>query len=181
VPDFLQKFYGKDLNGISGKNLLSRVKIFLWQYNCHIFLVKPGNNINDITGSAVQYMTRKVLSKIKALIIEDETDICYLLSSILKLKNIQTTFAGSLSEADRILQNNSPPRIIFLDNYLPDGFGINHIGKLKKRFPAIKIVMMTAHDNISDREKAQLEGVDFFIGKPFSRELVFQTIDALTA
>jgi DNA-binding response OmpR family regulator len=135
---------------------------------------------NDITGSAVKYMARKVLSKIKALIVEDEIDICYLLSSILKQKNIQSTFAGSLSEADRILQENSPPRIIFLDNYLPDGFGINHISKLKKKFPATKIVMMTAHDNVSDREKARLEGVDFFIGKPFSRELVFQTIDTLS-
>jgi DNA-binding NtrC family response regulator len=41
----------------------------------------------------------------KALIVDDETDICYLLSNILKQKNIQTSFAGSLSEADKMLQS----------------------------------------------------------------------------
>jgi len=41
--------------------------------------------------------------------------------------------------------------------------------------------MITAHDNQTDREKASKEGADFFIGKPFSRELIFKTIESLSA
>ena len=122
-------------------------------------------------------MTNKVLGNLKALIIDDETDICYLLSSILRQKKIQSTFAGSLTEADKMLKENSPPHFIFLDNYLPDGLGINYIHTLKKKYPSSKIVMITAHDNVSDRLKAQHEGADFFIGKPFSREIIFKTIE----
>jgi two-component system OmpR family response regulator len=127
---------------------------------------------------AVRNMPQLMLSKIKALIIEDETDIGYLLSNILKQRNIQSVLVSSLSEAEKILkQDLPPPRFIFLDNHLPDGFGINYIREIKKRYPASKIVMITAYDNVSDREKARLEGVDFFIGKPFFKELIFQTLD----
>jgi DNA-binding response OmpR family regulator len=100
-----------------------------------------------------------------------------LLSSILRQKKIQSSFAGSLAEADKMLKENSPPHIIFLDNYLPDGLGINHIHTLKKKYPSSKIVMITAHDNVSDRLKAQHEGADFFYretifpGKLFLKQL----------
>ena len=129
---------------------------------------------------SIQYMKQRLPGKIKALIIEDETDIGYLLSNILKQRNVQSVLAGSIGETEKILQQDlPPPRIIFLDNHLPDGFGINYIRKIKKRYPASKLVMITAYDNVSDREKAKFEGVDSFITKPFSKELIFKTIDSL--
>ncbi len=125
-------------------------------------------------------MPIKTPDRIKALIVDDEIDICYLLGSILRQKNIQTAYAGSLIEADRILTREAAPPLIFLDNHLPDGMGMNYISKLKKNHPLSKIVMITAYDNISDRENALFEGVDFFIGKPFSRESVYKALDILT-
>ena len=117
--------------------------------------------------------------KLSALIIDDETDICFLLSSILRQKNFQTVFAGSLSEADKILDKQNLHSVIFLDNHLPDGLGVNNINRIKMRCPSSRIVMITAHDTTSDREKAQQEGVDFFIGKPFSKETIFKTLEFL--
>ena len=135
---------------------------------------------NDKLECVLESMTQRTTGKIKALIIEDEMDIRYLVSNILKQRGVQSVLAGSLSEAKKILeQDGPPPGIIFLDNYLPDGLGINYIREIKKRFPASKIVMITAHDNLSDREKAKFEGVDFFITKPFSKELIFKTVDSL--
>jgi two-component system OmpR family response regulator len=116
--------------------------------------------------------------KAKALIVDDETDICYLLSSILRQKNFQTVFAGSISEAERILDEDSGHSIIFLDNHLPDGLGVNYILSLKKRCPSCIVVMITAHDTMTDRKKAEDHGVDFFIGKPFTKEIIFKTLEA---
>jgi|SRR5436190_565537 DNA-binding NtrC family response regulator len=113
------------------------------------------------------------------LIVDDETDIRFLLGSILKQKNIQTVFASSLSEADNILKNKKKFDCIFLDNFLPDGLGVNHIKQIKNNYPQAKIVMITAHDNQTDREKASNEGADYFIGKPFSSESILKTIDRL--
>ena len=111
------------------------------------------------------------------LIVDDETDIRFLLSNIMKQKNVQPVFASSLSEADNIMQSKGEFSCIFLDNYLPDGLGVNYIRQIKKRCPEAKVVMVTAHDNQADREKATNEGADYFIGKPFSRELILNTLE----
>ena len=126
-----------------------------------------------------QSISRDAINQLNALIIDDESDICFLLSNILKQRNVDANVACSLSEADQLLNRVIAPPVIFLDNHLPDGLGINYISKLKKTFPTTKIVMMTAHDNMSDREKAKGEGVDYFIGKPFSKDLIFSTLDEI--
>lgn len=114
----------------------------------------------------------------KILIIDDETDICYLLSMLLKKKNFATTYVNSLSDAVVALEKENP-NLVFLDNHLPDGLGLNFIEHIKSTRPECKIVMITAHDTVSDRERAIKEGVDFFIGKPFSRDIIYQTVEQL--
>lgn len=116
--------------------------------------------------------------KLKALIVDDEIDVCYLLSSILKYKNLQASYVNSISEAKRVLTEDHHS-IIFLDNHLPDGFGINFIDEIRKLNPHVKIVMITAHDTNSDMHKAYELGVDQFIGKPFSRETILNAIENL--
>ncbi len=118
--------------------------------------------------------------KPEILVVDDEVDIRFLLGNILKQKNIQTVFASSLSEADKITKEQREFACIFLDNYLPDGLGVDYIKRLKKKFPQSKIVMVTAHDNLADREKAKKEGADYFIGKPFSRDCILKTLDNFT-
>jgi two-component SAPR family response regulator len=116
---------------------------------------------------------------VKALIVDDEQDVCFLLSSILKNKRLQTYCVNSITEAKEVLVKENPS-IMFLDNHLPDGFGINFVEEIKKLRPDVKIVMITAHDAKSDKDDAYLRGVDFFIGKPFTRDTVFKVIETLT-
>ena len=111
-------------------------------------------------------------------IVDDEIDVCYLLSSILKYKNLQASYVNSIGEAKRVLKEDRPS-IIFLDNHLPDGFGINFIDEIKKINPHVKIVMITAHDTNNDKYRAYEQGVDQFIGKPFTREMILKTIENL--
>ena len=112
----------------------------------------------------------------RALIIDDESDICYLLGSILKQKNIQSVYAGSLDETDKIIQSPDNFGFIFLDNHLPDGLGLSYIARLKDRFPLAQVIMITAHDSSSDKQKAEQLGVDIFIAKPFSTETILKTV-----
>ncbi len=112
----------------------------------------------------------------RALIVDDETDICYLLSNILKQKNIQTVFAGSLAEADRMLQSPDNFYYVFLDNHLPDGLGINRIKRWKEEFPLLHVIMITAHDSYEERKKALKDGADYFISKPFSKGVILKSI-----
>ena len=115
---------------------------------------------------------------IEVLIVEDEADICYLLGGILKKKNIFPGFATSLLEANKAV-NQFNPNILFIDNHLPDGFGVDFVHKVKIEHPETRIVMITAHDSAKDRKKAVEQGVDYFISKPFTSDTINSTLDRL--
>jgi two-component system OmpR family response regulator len=114
----------------------------------------------------------------KVLIVDDEIDICYLLSGILRQKKLRTSYVNNLADAQSVLKEEIPS-IVFLDNNLPDGKGIDFISKIKQLYPATKVVMITAFDTYSDRSKAYEQGVDFFIGKPFTRDVIDKTLERL--
>lgn len=115
---------------------------------------------------------------LNAMIIEDEKEICFLLSMVLKQKNLNPTCAYSIAEAKMNI-NAINPSILFLDNRLPDGYGLDFISQVKEHFPYTKIVMMTAHNSPEDMRKAKNRGADYFISKPFSSSVIKQTIDRL--
>lgn len=114
----------------------------------------------------------------KVLIVDDELDICYLLSGMLKQRNFRTGFVNSLSDAVVALQTDTPS-ILFLDNHLPDGFGLDFIPYVKKNYPQTKVIMITAHDSAAERNTAYRGGVDLFVAKPLNRKLIDDAIDKL--
>jgi CheY-like chemotaxis protein len=112
---------------------------------------------------------------LKTLIIDDEIDICYLLSGILKQKGCLTNYVNNLADAVVALKN-ADPAVVFLDNHLPDGLGVDFAAEIKKNYPTTKIVMITAYDTIEDRQQAFKKGVDLFIPKPFSKEAIVNAL-----
>jgi len=40
--------------------------------------------------------------------------------------------------------------------------------------------MITAHDSKDDRTKALENGADYFIGKPFTSDIIYKTVDELS-
>lgn len=116
----------------------------------------------------------------KVLIIEDEKDICYLLTSMLRQRNIHARFVNTLKEA-RLELEREAPELIFLDNHLPDGLGMDFISHIRERNEHTRIIMITAHDTPEDRQLAKQRNVDQFIGKPFTRESIFNTLSLLEA
>lgn len=115
---------------------------------------------------------------LKALIIDDETDVCYLLSTLLKQKKCITSSVNSLTEATEVLKTMQPD-IVFLDNHLPDGMGMHYIQTIREMLPATRIVMITAYDTAADRQQILEKGADAFIGKPFTRKTIFEAVEKL--
>lgn len=114
----------------------------------------------------------------KVLIVDDELDICYLLSGMLKQRSFNTGFVNTISDAKMALQTETPS-LVFLDNHLPDGFGLDFIPFIKENYPGVKVIMITAHDGAQDRKKAYDGGVDLFIAKPLNRKLIYDAVDKL--
>ena len=117
-------------------------------------------------------------SQSRVLIVDDELDICYLLSGILKQRNFRTGFVNSLSDAINALRTEVPSLLV-LDNHLPDGFGLDFIPFVKQNYPDTKVIMITAHDGAVERKQACDGGVDLFIAKPLNRKMINDAIDKL--
>jgi two-component system OmpR family response regulator len=114
----------------------------------------------------------------KVLIVDDEADIRFLFGKILLKRNLKTGYAKDLAEAYISIQAD-PPYLIFLDNSLPDGLGIDFIPFLKKNYPRTRIVMVTANDSLAEKYKALQQGADEFLGKPLSLDLIYRTLDKI--
>jgi DNA-binding response OmpR family regulator len=113
----------------------------------------------------------------KVLIVEDEGDMCLLLNIILNDTDLELDHVQSLLAADEYLQKELPS-VIILDNKLPDGFGVDFITYLKQKYPSIKIIMISGFDAAA-KDVALENGADIFLEKPFTRDQIFKSIEAL--
>ena len=121
-------------------------------------------------------MNMRNLTESKILIVDDEPDARFLFERILGKRNLKSAFARNLTEATNAMEMDHPS-LIFLDNSLPDGRGIDFIPFLKEHYPGTRVVIITANDNIFDKKIAFQKGADDFLGKPLSLELINRTLD----
>ena len=110
----------------------------------------------------------------KLLVVEDQGETCLILDLILSDRKFELDYVNNLLDADEYLSKNKPSMII-LDNKLPDGFGVDFISYVKKKYPKIKIIMISGFSTA--RDVALENGADAFLDKPFSMENVNDTID----
>jgi two-component system OmpR family response regulator len=113
----------------------------------------------------------------KILIVEDEGEMCLVLNLLLSDAGIELQHVKNLSAAGEYLAKEQPPLVI-LDNKLPDGYGIDFISFIKKKYPSIKIIMITGYD-VSAKDVALENGADFFLEKPFTKQQLVDAIKAL--
>src|SRR4030095_6801267 len=112
----------------------------------------------------------------KVLVVEDEGEMGLLLNLILSERNFELDYVSNLLAADEYLQKQQPS-VIILDNKLPDGFGVDFISYLKKKYPSIKIIMISGFS--SARDVALENGADIFFEKPFTKDELYNSINCL--
>src|SRR6476660_69993 len=112
----------------------------------------------------------------KVLVVEDEGEIGLLLNMILNEKDFELDYVSTLLFADEYLQKEEPS-VIILDNKLPDGFGIDFISYIKKKYSDIKIIMISGF--ASAKDVALANGADMFFEKPFSKDELNKSLNKL--
>ena len=108
-----------------------------------------------------------------ALIIDDELDICILLSNYLKKRNIDADYTLTLRDGLEKLSTVRPD-VLFLDNNLPDGSGIDTIQEIRNRSENTRIIVISAMSNL--KEKALASSADAFLDKPISFENIVEVL-----
>ena len=112
----------------------------------------------------------------KVLVVEDEGEVGLLLNMILNEKDFELDYVSNLLSADEYLQKEKPS-VIILDNKLPDGFGVDFISYIKKKYADIKIIMISGFASV--RDVALANGADIFFEKPFSKDELNKSLNKL--
>ena len=102
----------------------------------------------------------------RMLIVDDEEDICDCLAQFFLTRGYLVSTAGSGEEALNVLEKDVPD-VVLLDVRLPGLSGIEVLKRVKDRWPAMRIVMVTALDQDDVRQKARLYGAVGYVVKPF--------------
>ncbi|WP_026955242.1 response regulator transcription factor [Algoriphagus vanfongensis] len=111
-----------------------------------------------------------------ALIIDDEEDLCRLLSFQLISLGIPNEFVNTIKDAKKKFSGNTY-QLIFLDLNLTDGSGFEMLDYIKT-FPKNQtVIVISAYD--SERKKVLEHGADHFLPKPFSKKKIAELIQAL--
>ena len=115
------------------------------------------------------------MEKKKILVVDDEKNIRLTLTQALEPLGFPVRTAGDGEEALRQLQE-SEFRLILLDLKLPGMDGMEVLRRIRKSWPKLPVVMITAHGTIEYAVEAIKLGAVDFLRKPFSpgeiRELV---------
>ncbi|WP_229310983.1 response regulator [Larkinella soli] len=127
------------------------------------------------TGGSYQPVVTNMTNTKRVLIVDDEADICLLLSGLLKRMGYQPTCANFLEEGRQRLAQQTYDAV-FLDLSLPDGVGFELLSYIRTNGNETKVIMISAFDGIAERKRASQEGADYFIGKPFNRKTVEQAL-----
>ena len=109
--------------------------------------------------------------KSKVLIIDDEKDICFLISEILRDEDYITTSSNNSKDALNIFSTFNPDLII-LDVWLgnSDLDGIELLKEFKKFNPFIPIIIISGHGTVDMAVNAIKNGAYDFLEKPFNSD-----------
>ena len=117
---------------------------------------------------------------VKLLIVDDEKDLCELLSMNLANEGYIVRTASSGEEAVSMILTDRPD-LVLMDIMLGDMSGVNLTAKIKNNPETadIPVIMLTAKDSENDVVVGLSVGADDYITKPFSTRILAARIEAV--
>ena len=110
------------------------------------------------------------------LIIEDEEDVRSALAKRLRMHGCLVEMAATAKVGLKHLAEAGPD-ILLLDYRLPDADGLELLEKVRRQWPDVLVVMMTAYTNVDVAIHAIRLGAYDYVAKPFSLDEMMVIID----
>ena len=112
----------------------------------------------------------------RALVIDDEPDICELLAITLERMHVDVDTCGDVSAAKAAL-GSKDYQICLTDMRLPDGDGLELVEWMQAQGITTPVAVITAHGNVETAVKALKVGAFDFISKPVDLEDLRRLVD----
>src|SRR5471030_290500 len=99
------------------------------------------------------------------LVVDDEPDLCELLSITLQRMDLRPRTANDVATAQRLLKTEHVD-LCLTDMQLPDGDGLELVGWMQQYSPSVPVAVITAHGNMETAVRALKLGAFDFVSKP---------------
>ena len=113
----------------------------------------------------------------KILIVDDDKDLSFIISEILKKYSFIPTAAYSAEMAYDLLEKNTY-NIVILDINLPDSSGFEICKEIRK-MSKVPIIFASARSSVTDKVDGLDMGGDFYLSKPYTLKELVATVNAL--
>ncbi len=108
-------------------------------------------------------------------ILDDDKSIRWVFEKALARTDLEFKTFSSVPEAMNAL-NREQPQVIVSDIRMPNGSGLDFLAEVKKRYPDIPVIIMTAYSDLESAVAAFQGGAFEYLAKPFD---VDQAVDII--
>ena len=114
--------------------------------------------------------------KISVWVVDDDRSIRWVLETALKKSGCQVV---SFDSADKILElmHDDMPDVLITDIRMPGKDGIELLADLQKLYPALPVIVMTAHSDMDSAVSAYDGGAFEYLPKPFDIDEVVNQVE----
>jgi len=111
----------------------------------------------------------------KVLIVDDQENMCWILSKVLSDAGFSVRIANTAKEAISIADEDKISAAI-IDYRLPDSNGFNLYADLRKRERKCPCLLITSYGSHKLREEALKLGFDAYFDKPFDNDVLIAAL-----
>ncbi len=105
----------------------------------------------------------------RLVVIDDERPILMTLEVLLKRHGYEPHLAPTATAGMALVRKFSPS-LVLLDIGLPDANGLDVLRELKREFPSMQVIILTADASLNNAIESIKEGAFHFISKPYAAE-----------
>lgn len=114
--------------------------------------------------------------KLKVLVVEDDSTVRDVLTTLLGFDGFEVDSAGDGSEGLAKAEAMQPD-IVLLDVVLPGMNGLEVCRMIRQRVPGARVVMLTGRGTAEDELDGVSAGADAYLRKPFSSLELLEAMD----
>ncbi|NVL92885.1 MAG: response regulator [Desulfobacterales bacterium] len=116
----------------------------------------------------------------KILVVDDEQVVLYSCKRVLEAEGFEVCLVPSAGKALEVLKREGFD-LLLIDVKMPEHDGMYLIQEVKKKWPAVPMVVMSGYDTPETIEEAARVGAAVFITKPFTPDELLATVRRVIA
>lgn len=119
---------------------------------------------------------------LRLLVVDDNTDVAFAFSTLLRVLGYAVDTASSAAEALTLVRRHCP-RVAFLDIGLPDMDGLELARRLRTQYPdkdTLLLVAVTGYGHDEARERSLAAGFDMHLAKPVDRNTLQSLLERIS-